>query len=77
MQIRINETSKLEVDARNALMKNEKVVKEKKMSIVNENKKNDWGDANFDVQILKIKKRIGLLKEKSVSIKTEILDVRN
>ena len=47
------------------------------MSIVNENKKNDWGDANFDVQILKIKKRIGLLKEKSVSIKTEILDVRN
>ena len=64
-QTRINEISKFEIDARNALKKNEKEVKEKIMSVVNEN---DSEDVNGDVQILKIKKIIGFIKEKSVSI---------
>ena len=75
-QTRINEISKFEVDARNALKKNEKEVKEKIMSVVYENKKNNLEDANGDLQILKVKKRIGFIKEKSVSIKNEILEVK-
>ena len=69
-QTRIDEISKVEANARNALEKNEKEVKEKIKEVINENKTknsnvNHEQSENGDVQVLK-----------SVSIKSEILKVK-
>ena len=70
-QTRIDEISKIEVNARNALEKNEKEVKEKIKAIINENKTKNpkvnhaQESENGDIQVLK-----------SVSIKNEMLKVK-
>merc|ERR1712013_50863 len=78
--IRVDELNKMKNDARLALRKNEKEVKDKLAQLLAEHEENRPLSKSelktAEQNVLKVKKRIGFIKEKSVEVKNKILKVK-